>query len=95
VVQLARERAEQIVQEARGSAESIKRDALSYTVELLQDMEEQFEKTLLTVKNGRKFVEAEISKQVDENLSSVQGAVENFGEPAGGGSEPASAQSEE
>ena len=95
VVRLAEERAGQIVEDARHRSEDIKRDALSYTVELLQDMEEQFDKTLLTIRNGRRFVEAEINKQVDSNMAGLDAVHTEQDSAASGAGEVAPMHGEE
>ena len=71
VVIVAKQDAERIAERARLEAEATKRDALLYTLELLQDMEKQFSKTLGTISRGREFVEAEINEQVEEHSSAL------------------------
>lgn len=68
VVVVAQQQAELIIQTAHQEAESLKRDALLYTTELLEDMEQQFNQTLASIQKGRHFLEAEINQQVEENL---------------------------
>jgi cell division septum initiation protein DivIVA len=74
VVIAARQHAGRIVERAQVEAESVKRDALLYTAELLTDMERQFQQSLQTIQNGRKFLEGEVTKQVSENLAAVDSA---------------------
>jgi len=69
VVVIARQQAERIIEAAKRDAESLKRDALVYTTELLEDMEQQFNQTVVSIKKGREFLEAEIDKQVEDNLA--------------------------
>lgn len=71
VVVVAHQEAQRVIDEAKLEAESIKRDALLYTAELLEEMEQQFKQTLTTIEKGRQFLEAEITDQVTENLASV------------------------
>jgi cell division septum initiation protein DivIVA len=71
VVVAARQHAERLIEKAKLEAESVRRDALLYTAELLADMEKQFGQTLLSVQNGRKYLETELNKQVSENLAAV------------------------
>ena len=73
VVILAKQRAEQIQQNAQFEAEALKRDALLYTGELLEDMERQFNQTLEAVHKGREFILAEINQAVGENMAGVEG----------------------
>jgi hypothetical protein len=72
VVIVAKQRAEQVLQNARFEAEALKRDALLYTGELLEDMERQFKQTLEAVHKGREFILAEINQAVGENLAGVE-----------------------
>jgi len=71
VVILAKQQAERIVERARQDAEEVRRDALNYTAELLADMDQQFGQTLQAIRKGREFLQAEISKQMGENLARV------------------------
>ncbi|MCC7477854.1 hypothetical protein IT575_05290 [bacterium] len=60
IVIAARQEAERVLDKARSDGEGIKRDALVYTAELLEDMEKQFQQTLQTVIKGKQFIEAEL-----------------------------------
>ena len=71
VVLAAQQQAELILEAARQEAESVKRDALLYTAELLEDMEQQFIQTIASIQKGREFLESEIKEQVEQNLSDV------------------------
>jgi F0F1-type ATP synthase membrane subunit b/b' len=62
VVVAAQREAERIIDRARSEGENVKRDALMYTSELLEDMEKQFQQTLQTVAKGKQFIESELSK---------------------------------
>src|SRR5688500_12744405 len=62
VVIAAQAEAERIVDRARSEGDDIKRDALAYTAELLEDMEKQFNQTLTTIQKGRRFVETELNR---------------------------------
>jgi len=75
VVIAAHAEAQRIIDRAHGHGEDIKRDALVYTAELLQDMEKQFSQTLGTIQKGRKFIENELGAPAEANTegtSSVQ-----------------------
>ena len=74
VVVVAHQEAQRMIDAARLEAESIKRDALLYTAELLEEMERQFKQTLSTIEKGRQFLETEITDQVEENLAAVEEA---------------------
>lgn len=74
VVVVAQQQAEALIQAARQEAEALKRDALLYTTELLEDMERQFGQTISSIQKGRQFLEAEISQQVEENLADSEPA---------------------
>jgi vacuolar-type H+-ATPase subunit H len=83
IVVVARQEAERIIESAQRAAEELKRDALLYTIELLDDMEEQFNQTTASIQKGREFLQREISEQVEQNLTAVEtGAIENV-TPAG------------
>lgn len=56
--------AERHVGKAQLEAQSVKREALQYTAELLADMEKQFGETLVTLQRGRAFLEQEIQAGV-------------------------------
>lgn len=71
VVVVAQQQAEAILQAARREAEALKRDALVYTTELLEDMERQFNQTIASIQKGREFLESEIGQQIEENLASA------------------------
>jgi len=73
VVLAAQQEAELILEGALREAESLKRDALLYTTELLEDMEQQFMQTVSSIQKGREFLEGEISEQVEQNLADVPG----------------------
>jgi hypothetical protein len=80
VVIVAQQQAELIIQTAREQAEALKRDALVYTAELLEDMEQQFGQTIASIQKGRQFLEAEIGQAVEDNLAATE-------EPAAGQAE--------
>src|SRR5688572_6877146 len=61
VVIAAQREAERVIARAHEQGDEIKRDALAYTAELLEDMEKQFNQTLATIQKGRRFVETELS----------------------------------
>lgn len=71
VVVVARQAAERIVEQARLEGESVKRDALQYTMELLEEMEREFARTLTSLRKGRQFLQDEIGQRVDENMAAV------------------------
>jgi cell division septum initiation protein DivIVA len=71
VVIAAQREAERIIERARLQGEEMRRDALLYTAELLEDMEKQFNATLSTIKKGRQFIETEINKEVSTNMADV------------------------
>lgn len=71
VVIIARQQAEHIREKARMEGEGLKRDALLYTTELLEDMERQFIETVETLQKGRAILESEIGKAVQENMDAV------------------------
>lgn len=73
VVVAAQQQAELIIQSARLEAAALKRDALLYTTELLEDMEQQFKQTVASIQKGREFLQSEITDQVEQNLSDVDG----------------------
>jgi hypothetical protein len=60
VVIAAQREAERIIERAHAEGNDIKRDALAYTAELLEDMEKQFGQTLTTVQKGRRYIESEL-----------------------------------
>jgi hypothetical protein len=62
VVVAAQREAERVIDRAKVEGETVKRDALLYTSELLEDMEKQFQQTLQTVAKGKQFIESELSK---------------------------------
>ncbi|MCB1187940.1 hypothetical protein KDL29_12300 [bacterium] len=72
VVIIARQQAEHIRDKARMEGESLKRDALLYTTELLEDMERQFVETVETLQKGRAILESEIGKSVQANMEAVE-----------------------
>lgn len=71
IVQEAKMRAAEIVAHARAEAESIKRDALSYTGDLLEDMEQQFGNTIETIRKGREFIASEINEDMEDNMAAA------------------------
>lgn len=71
VVVAARQNAERMIEKAKLEAESVKRDALLYTADLLADMEKQFNQTIIAVQKGRQFLESELNQQVSQNLAAV------------------------
>jgi hypothetical protein len=73
VVIAAQSYAERLVEKARLEAHGVKRDALTYTAELLADMEKQFQATLVTLEKGRIYLEQEINASV---VSAEEPAVE-------------------
>lgn len=74
VVVAARQHAERMIEKAKLEAESVKRDALLYTADLLTDMEKQFNQTIIAVQKGRQFLESELNQQVSQNLAAVETA---------------------
>ncbi len=84
VVVAARQHAERLIEKAKMESESVKRDALLYTAELLADMEKQFGQTLLAVQNGRKYLEGELNKQVNQNLAGVDNPAADVSVPVVG-----------
>jgi hypothetical protein len=72
VVVAARQHAERMIEKAKLEAESVKRDALLYTADLLADMEKQFNQTIIAVQKGRQFLESELNQQVSQNLAAVE-----------------------
>lgn len=72
VVVIARQHADALIEDAKQQAEALKRDALVYTTELLEDMEQQFTQTVASIQKGREFLESEISEQVDQNLQQIE-----------------------
>jgi vacuolar-type H+-ATPase subunit H len=83
IVQIARERADQIESDARQDAEGIRRESLSYTAELLADMQKQFEATRNTIRNGREFIESEINSEVSQNMAAIEASDANSEEQSG------------
>lgn len=81
VVVVAQQEAEAIIQAAQREAEALKRDALVYTTELLEDMEQQFNQTIASIQKGREFLESEIGQQIEENLAET-GDLADPAEPA-------------
>ena len=69
VVVVAQQEASVIIQAAQQEAEALKRDALVYTTELLEDMEQQFNQTIASIQKGREFLESEIGQQIEGNLA--------------------------
>ena len=82
VVVIAQQQADQIVEQARHEAEDLKRDALVYTTELLEDMEQQFSQTIASIQKGREFLQSEISDQVEQNLQEMEEPEQPEPEPA-------------
>ncbi|GEM_PF-815969 len=82
VVVIAQQQADQIIEQARQEAETLKREALVYTTELLEDMEQQFSQTIASIQKGREFLQSEISDQVEQNLQDIQEPEEPAPEPA-------------
>lgn len=71
VVLAARQEALRIIERSRLEAEAVKRDALLYTSELLEDMEQQFTQAISTIQKGRGFLDAELKSQMDANLAAA------------------------
>jgi F0F1-type ATP synthase membrane subunit b/b' len=71
VVIAAQAEAQRIIDRAAGEGEQIKRDALAYTAELLQDMEKQFNQTLTTIQKGRRFLETELGSNGERNTEAA------------------------
>jgi hypothetical protein len=82
VVVAARREAEKIIERAVREGDSIKRDALAYTAEILADMQNQMEQTLSTIQRGREFIQAEMS--VAANGPEAAGPVSTGNAEAGG-----------
>jgi hypothetical protein len=82
VVMAAQQEAQRIVERSRLEAESVKRDALLYTTELLEDMEQQFGQAITTIQKGRGFLEAELNSQMKANMAVANIAVAATTEPA-------------
>jgi F0F1-type ATP synthase membrane subunit b/b' len=77
VVIAAEAEAQRIVERAHGEGEQIKRDALAYTAELLEDMEKQFNQTLSTIQKGRRFLETELGRgEAPERNTEAAGTVQ-------------------
>jgi cell division septum initiation protein DivIVA len=64
--------AERHVDKARQEAKSVKREALQYTVDLLADMEKQFNTTLTTLQKGRAYLEEEINDELAQAAAAVE-----------------------
>lgn len=79
IVIAARQEAERLIAKARGEGENMKRDALMYTADLLEDMEKQFQQTLQTVVKGKQFIEAELG----QGRSPAPAAAADGGQAAG------------
>jgi len=74
VVLAARQEALKIIERSRFEAETVKRDALLYTSELLEDMEQQFNQAIAAIQKGRVFLEGELKSQIDANLAVANNA---------------------
>ena len=71
VVAVAKQEAERILESAAYESESIKRDAMVYTAELLSDIEKQFDTVIQTVRKSRSFLDQQINQDVEENLADI------------------------
>lgn len=83
VVVAAQSFAQRLVDKARLEAHGVKRDALTYTAELLTDMEKQFQQTLVTLEKGRIYLEQEINASITDTGAEPEVA-DGANPPAGG-----------
>lgn len=67
VVLTARQEAEKLLERAAVEAESIRLDALKYTMQVLEKMEHQFNQTLGTIQQGLEFLENEVKQEMGED----------------------------
>lgn len=71
IVREAQHEAEQILNAARQEAEETKREALIYTDDLLEKLNESFGNTLQTVNNGRKMIRRFLERDEEEASESA------------------------
>lgn len=65
VVVVARQHAERIIEQANLEAETIQRDALSYTAELLGEFENRVRTVLGEIEKGRAFAQQQLADRMD------------------------------
>jgi valyl-tRNA synthetase len=68
VVVVARQQSERIVEQANLEAETIRRDALSYTAELLAEFEKRVRVVLGEIEKGKVFAQQQLADRMDSDL---------------------------
>jgi hypothetical protein len=81
VVVIARQQAERIVDQANLEAESIHREALSYTAELLAEFENRVKTVLTEIEKGKAFAQQQLADRMDEDVEDLDQAEEVPAQP--------------
>lgn len=71
VVVVARQQAERILEQASIEAESIQREALSYTVDLLAEFEKRVKTVLSEIERGKVFAQEQLADRIDEDVEDL------------------------
>lgn len=72
VVVVARQQAERIVERAHLEAETIRREGLSYTAELLAEFENRVRVVLSEIEKGKHFAQQQLAARVDEDVDELE-----------------------
>lgn len=68
VVVVARQQAERILEQAGMEAESIKRDALAYTTDLLSEFENRVQVVLAEIGKGKAFAQQQLADRMEDDM---------------------------
>ena len=71
VVVAARQQAERIIERANLEAETIRREGLSYTAQLLAEFEARVRNVLSEIEKGKTFAQQQLADRMDEDVDEI------------------------